>query len=198
MVSPAVWGPPTWEFFHTLSVKIREQNFKILGPIVLNFIKRICSNLPCPECSQHATNFFITNSKTVIDKKEKLIALLYIFHNKVNVRKKKDPFLYENMKIYQDKNLVDVYNNFIRVYNYKGNLNQINESFHRDRIIFDLKKFLMANVIHFTPLPKPTPTPAPITITITQEPSKTEEEPEKVESSTLNTNSSSDVIQINI
>ena len=58
IMSPNQWGPPTWTLFHTIAEKMNEEAFPVLMPQFIFFLKRICSVLPCPECSQHATQFW--------------------------------------------------------------------------------------------------------------------------------------------
>lgn len=150
MVSPNIWGPPIWKFFHTIIVKLKDENFDKVGLILFNYIKQICNYLPCPECSLHSKYFFSKVDNKTIDTKNKLLNLFYIFHNDVNKRKNKLQLKYEDIqKLYDNNNLLITYNNFVRVYNIKGNLNQINESFHRQRVIFEFKKWLMLNIRYF-------------------------------------------------
>ena len=42
------WSHPTWLFFHSLAEKINEDFLKKNTLDVLNMIKNICVNLPCP------------------------------------------------------------------------------------------------------------------------------------------------------
>jgi hypothetical protein len=150
MVLPTIWGPPIWIFFHTIIVKIKDENFDKVGLILFNYIKQICNYLPCPECSLHSKVFFSKVDNKSIDTKIKLLNLFYIFHNNVNKRKNKLQLKYEDIiNLYDNNNLLVTYNNFVRVYNIKGNLNQINESFHRQRLILEFKKWLMLNIRYF-------------------------------------------------
>ena len=54
-VDKEIWGSTTWYLFHTLIHKIKESEFLNLKNDYVYIIKTICSNLPCPECSQDAT-----------------------------------------------------------------------------------------------------------------------------------------------
>ena len=53
---PDVWGPIIWKFFHTVAENIREENDGKLASEFFIHIRSICGNLPCPECTQHATS----------------------------------------------------------------------------------------------------------------------------------------------
>lgn len=150
MVSPNIWGPPIWIFFHTLTVKLKEEGYDKIGKILFSYIKRICTLLPCQECSLHSRMFFAKIKDNTVNSKHNLINSIYLFHNTVNQRKQKQLYKYEDIvPTYTKKNLIEVYNNFARVYNTKGNLNQINESFHRQRLLFEFKKWLMSNMSSF-------------------------------------------------
>ncbi len=52
-----LWGNSTWLLFHTISEKIKDDYFLKEKNNILNYITNICYNLPCPDCSVHATNF---------------------------------------------------------------------------------------------------------------------------------------------
>jgi hypothetical protein len=143
------WGPSTWLFMHTLVSKIKEDSFKIIGNQLIYVLVQICHNLPCPECCQHAKQFWknvkIENVKT----KQELIALVFVFHNAVNKRKKYPLYKYENLNYYNDKNLIETYNIFSKNFNTRGNMNLISEEFHRKRMITSLKNWLTTNLKHF-------------------------------------------------
>ena len=148
-MSPNSWGPSTWIFMHTLAAKIKETSFPIIAPNLILVLIQICNNLPCPDCAQHSKEFWLNVKTANIKTKTDLINLLFVFHNMVNKRKKYPPFKYENMKHYESRNVIDTYNYFSRNFNTKGNMNLINESFHRNRMLASLRTWLMANIKHF-------------------------------------------------
>lgn len=148
-MSPSQWGPPTWIFFHTLSEKIRDDSFSIIGQSLLLQIKNICYHLPCPDCTMHAKEFWSRIQIGNIKSKQDLINLVYTFHNIVNRRRGQPLFKYENLSIYKNKNLVETFNVFSRNFNTKGNMNLINESFHRNLMLQNLRKWIMNNIRHF-------------------------------------------------
>jgi hypothetical protein len=110
---------------------------------------QICNNLPCPECAQHAKEFWRKVKVANITTKYDLINLLYVFHNMVNKRKKTHPFKYDSLRIYEIKNVIDTYNQFSRNFNTRGNMNLINESFHRNMMLSSLRNWMMSNIQHF-------------------------------------------------
>jgi len=146
MSPPEIWGPPLWRLFHTMAAQINDDR---LIPLVMGHIKRICTYLPCPDCSKHATDFW-SRVKNPTNKQE-FIDILYNFHNQVNYRKRKPPHKYELVDNYGRINLVYAFNDFIRVYNTRGNMNQLAESFQREIIVKKFKQFMVANLTNFSP-----------------------------------------------
>lgn len=145
MPSPEIWGPPIWTLFHVLIESIKEETFNTSMPQLVGFIKRICSDLPCPECSQHATKILAKLSLQELSNKEVLKNTFYIFHNMVNVKKNKPLFNYGNINRYRTIPLNIAFNNFVNVYNTKGNMRMLTESFRRKLTIQDFKKWLLRN-----------------------------------------------------
>jgi hypothetical protein len=149
-MSPNQWGPPTWTLFHTLAEKINEAEFPTLMPQLIFFIRRICSVLPCPECSQHATTFWKKVNVPGIQNKNDLRNLLCMFHNIVNKRKNKPLFNHDKLtETYSSRNSIDVYNHFVSVYQTNGNMNLIADAFQRKMILVQFKKWIMTNFRHF-------------------------------------------------
>jgi hypothetical protein len=148
-MSPSYWGPSTWIFMHTLAAKIKESSFPLVSPNLIMFLIQICNNLPCPECSEHAKQFWSKVKTSNINNKTDLINLLFVFHNMVNKRKQLKAFKYENLKYYESRNLIETYNTFSKNFNTRGNMNLINESFRRNMMLTSLRKWIMANIIHF-------------------------------------------------
>jgi hypothetical protein len=148
-MSPSYWGPSTWVFMHTLAAKIKEDSFPLIGPKLIITLIQICNNLPCPDCAKHAKEFWSKVKVVNIKNKSDLVNLLFVFHNMVNKRRNVKGFKYENLKYYETKNVIETYNIFSRNFNTRGNMNLINESFHRNMMIASLKKWIMTNINHF-------------------------------------------------
>jgi len=145
----SVWGPHVWNFFHTIAEKVKEESFPIIGLQLFSYIKRICYLLPCPDCSEHAKVFLGRINPNLFKTKENLINYLYIFHNNVNVRKNKQQYSTTDLKIYETRDLIYTYNIFTKVYNTKGNLRMLTDTFHRTRLIAEFRIWLMKNIQHF-------------------------------------------------
>lgn len=95
------WGKPTWHFFHIFSAKIKEEFFKQHRMEILQILESICSVLPCPICSKHATEYLINNRFLQIQSKAELIEFFYNFHNTVNGRKGYPQYSRTQLSIYE-------------------------------------------------------------------------------------------------
>ena len=75
--------------------------------------------------------------------------MLYVFHNQVNLRKQKPAFSYSGMDKYKNSNLVQVFNRFITVYHNKGNMKMLTETFQRQMVIQEFRKWMVRNISAF-------------------------------------------------
>ncbi len=143
------WGPHIWKLFHVLAGNIKDESFNIIGHDLLNFIKRICSNLPCPNCAKHAISFMNKINPTVIKTKQDLIVTLFIFHNSVNKRKNKPIASDSILMQYNNENILDTYNNFIKVFHTNRNTKLLADNLHRRFIVKEFKSWFLNNIKHF-------------------------------------------------
>jgi len=150
MSPPEIWGPPVWTLFHCLSACIKDDNsFLHLRKSIFQIILSICKNLPCPFCAQDASLFLGKINIETIKTKQEFINMLYLFHNYVNKKTKKQLYNSTNILKYNNCNLINVIHRFIKVYNTKGNMNLINESFQRQLTIKNFRQWFHNNVNHF-------------------------------------------------
>lgn len=150
MSPPSQWGPPTWRFIHTLAHKIHDDHFAELGPVLVSFIVQICHTLPCPDCAQHAREFWKSTPAGATESKQKLINVLYVFHNRVNSRRGTPLFKYEELQRYREIQFIPCYNNFARNFVVRGgNPNLIAESMRRAMMMRELRKWLFNNIRAF-------------------------------------------------
>lgn len=149
MTTPEQWGPATWALLHILTEKVKEEHYHLIYIQLFNFILSIAHNLPCPICQQHAkqalSQIKVSNLKT----KDALKNMLYTFHNSVNKRKNFPLYKYEDLDKYKNKSLIVSFNNFVKNYHTKGNMSLINDTFHRNLLIKNLRKWLMENLKYF-------------------------------------------------
>jgi hypothetical protein len=151
MASKDTWGPATWTLFHTLAEKIQDNQFNDTKSDLLTFIKRICSNLPCPDCAAHATQYTAKLTPNHFASKEQFKLFLFHFHNSVNMRTGKRPFTLEELNAkYSRANTFAVVPHFIKVYSYRNtNVRLLINSFHKDILIKDFIKWMRENSSRF-------------------------------------------------
>ena len=51
------WAISTWHLFHFIGEKISDKFYIENKEEIINMIKTICYNLPCPDCAGHATYY---------------------------------------------------------------------------------------------------------------------------------------------
>ena len=155
MVSKSVWGPCVWYLFHTLAYKAVPENFAEVKTELIQYIQRICANLPCPECTQHATDFMKSNSRIIalITTKEQLHYFLVDFHNSVNVRKQKPAFTYEQAnEKYKLAKTSEVVQYFFQIYGERsngGNLKMFTNGLHKKLLLSDFSAWMVHNYPKF-------------------------------------------------
>tara|TARA_B100000900_G_scaffold414467_1_gene441186 strand:+ start:3168 stop:3629 length:462 start_codon:yes stop_codon:yes gene_type:complete len=127
------WGNSVWYIFHSLAYKINESHFNEVKDDFIYIIKTVCSNLPCPECSNDAMNELNKVQFNNIKSKEELKLLLFNFHNHIN--KKLNKPIFELSKLddkYSKANLNAICNNFYIIFMSNSNIPQLmSASFHR-------------------------------------------------------------------
>jgi len=135
------WGNISWILMHSLAQKVTENKFIDCKQILIIIIFDICSNLPCPDCREHAIKLLKTSNIHKISNKKQLISFLCEFHNIVNKKLKKPTKNIEEVeKQYSTAKLNMIVTIFFRVYNSViYNEKMIADSFRRK--IF-LKKLL--------------------------------------------------------
>jgi hypothetical protein len=148
------WGEPIWTLLHTLSCKIREEYFAIKKEELLQNVVRICTNLPCPTCSNHAREYLNQYlNLQYIRTKEDLKNFFFHFHQMVNIRKHYALYNRENLEAdYQQKSTVDVFNRFYVAYlkNYQLERDMVNSMFRRSVAIL-VKDWFKNNLYIFEP-----------------------------------------------
>lgn len=130
------WGNATWLLFHTLAAQIDETKFTEFKNSLISIITTTCHNLPCPMCSQDASNILKKANIHNINTKKDFIEFLRQFHNIVNIKLQHKTFSIEELKIYDNVHLVNVINNFINLYiKPSGNMKMIINTFQRQNFI---------------------------------------------------------------
>jgi hypothetical protein len=145
------WGNATWIFLHTISYKIKEEEFVNVRHDMIEIFKQICFVLPCPYCQKHAKDFIGKNDFNKIKNKDDYIIMLWSFHNLVNVRTGKQQFKLVETKKYEKAVLINVLKYF--EYNFMRPINNqrlLMDSLGRGRAINRVKTFINNNKDKFT------------------------------------------------
>ena len=149
-VKEMLWGEPTWIFLHTLAEKIKDEEFHKLRKELLDNILKICNNLPCPICSQHAIRYMNGVNFNNIQTKEQLKLFLFSFHNTVNRRKDYEQFNVADLSKYQNANTINIIRNFFYHFSKRTyNVRMAVDNLHRHKMLKELKEWLEKNAYSF-------------------------------------------------
>ena len=142
------WGEPTWFLLHTLAEKIKDDQFVNIRASLLNIIYLICTNLPCPDCSNHAKTYLDGINFNTVQTKTQLKRLLFDFHNTVNKRKGYALFDYAELdEKYSKAVTINIIYNFMHFYNSKSfSIKMIANDIYRNRIIETIKNWFNMNI----------------------------------------------------
>ncbi len=147
MSSKKQWGNACWYLFHTLAYKLKEEHTNEIQNI-LNHIIAICSNLPCPDCSEHAIQTLNRLNRNAINSKESLVNAIFQFHNIVNRHTGKSQFSRkEHDELYARASFYPIYNNFwtVMLLNAKGERAMI-YNLARKNALLSFDKYIKQNV----------------------------------------------------
>ena len=146
------WGRPIWTFFHVTAEKIKPEFFGIVIREYLNYIVLICNILPCPICSQHASEYLRSINLNNIKTKDDLINLFFNFHNVVNVRKGYQVASKNSIPAYNEMSTVTVIKQFMVAFEDKTrSMKLMADDIARGRIVEKLKFWINANIQYFEP-----------------------------------------------
>lgn len=145
------WGPPTWLYLHTIAEKVKGTSFQQIRKDLFRIIYTICTNLPCPMCSNHAKEYFSKINVESIRTKNDLKQFLFVFHNSVNTRKGLKLFSYSDLdETYSKGDYIAITNNFMKFYQEKSrNIHLIADEMHKQRIVKLVQQWIIDNVEHF-------------------------------------------------
>lgn len=145
------WGKITWFLFHTLAEKIKEESFNEKKDDLFKLIFLICSNLPCPECQEHALQTLKLLKINAIKSKCDFKKFIWSFHNIVNRRRKMPMFSYEDCEtMYNKAKMENILNNFYIIWGKQYRVMKLmGDTFKRDRCIEYIKKWMANNGSHF-------------------------------------------------
>ena len=146
------WGRPIWTFFHVLSKKIKDEYFNLVIHDFLRYVSLICSALPCPVCSAHASQYIKSINLNNIKNKEDLINFFFVFHNAVNQRKGYVVLQKDNIPTYETANTIAVIKNFVLAFEDKSrSMKLMADDLARARISAEFKTWINKNIQYFDP-----------------------------------------------
>lgn len=146
------WGRPIWTFFHVMAQKIKPEYFNLVIKEYLNYALSICATLPCPICSNHASEYMRAINLNNIRSKNDLIHLFYTFHNVVNQRKGYPVLQKDQIPKYETANTIVAIKDFMRAYEDKSrSIKLMADDLARARISSQLKNWINKNIQYFDP-----------------------------------------------
>jgi glutaredoxin-related protein len=130
---------------------VREEYFYSIREELLSVIYSICSNLPCPDCATHASEYLNSIQYKQIQSKEQLKNVLFQFHNNVNIRKNIPIFPRDQLEQkYQSIPLISTIYIFMEHFQDKHkSIRMISNDFYRARLSDNLKTWFNTNITKF-------------------------------------------------
>lgn len=116
-----VWGPHIWTFLHCFCEKLSYNYFNLNRTEIINFVKTIMFNLPCPMCSNDTRIQFNKVNIEKMKTKEELKMLIFYYHNYVNKKLRKREVDIKILEQYKKYNIYKCYKNFLKVFIKKYN-----------------------------------------------------------------------------
>ena len=145
-----LWGEPIWTFIHSICEKVKDDEFHKIKNDLIETLKLICTNLPCPDCSTHSKQYLDKLYSSSIKNKNDLKMYFFIFHNDVNKRTGKSEESVEILKKYEIADLNNVYNRFIFFFKEQyHSVKLISENLYRLRIAGSIETWFKQNNKHF-------------------------------------------------
>lgn len=150
-LSKQLWGNHIWYFMHCLAEKIKSEYFLEEKNNIIDIIKKISNNLPCPECSDHANTLLKKYNFKNINDKNQLKKFLYEFHNSINIKLNKPVFNYELLdETYKNSNIFIALHNINIILNTKINAPKLMMgSMHRHSLSKYLVNYFIQNKIKY-------------------------------------------------
>lgn len=146
------WGRPIWTFFHVMAQKVKPEYFNLVIKDFLKNVLLICGTLPCPICSNHASEYMRAINLNNIRSKDDLINLFYNFHNVVNQRKGYAVLQKNQIPNYENSNTVAVIKAFVQAFEDKSrSMKLMADDMARARISSQFKFWINGNIQYFEP-----------------------------------------------
>lgn len=137
------WGKITWFLLHGIAEKCRSDNYHIYKNELFTVIINIIYNLPCPDCRQHAINFFKKKNANMYPTKESLIDLIFKFHNLVNERIHKPIYSKQDLIKYKRLDFMKTVQLFEHIYTRNSYNRLLGDQMSRRFMMNNIKKVLL-------------------------------------------------------
>lgn len=150
--SKSSWGSATWYLLHTLSFKLKDTVSSDKRKELLDLLFQICTNLPCPDCSNHSLTYLTSIGYLKrLYTKEEMKKVFFDFHNNVNRRKGYALYMHEQ---FDDKYSLSVTKNVIGYFLqlFRGNSKVpklMSDNLHRQALNASLRNWFSANIALF-------------------------------------------------
>ena len=95
-MDPNVWGPPAWEFLHSVTFQYPENPANFGRKKYYSFFESLKHVIPCPTCKSHYTQHF-ERYPIRLDSRKDLIEWLIDIHNEVNKITNKKLWSYDDV-----------------------------------------------------------------------------------------------------
>jgi len=145
------WGEHVWFMIHTLTVLVKEDVFPTIQAELIGHLYSICTNLPCPICSDHAKTYLKSINFKSIQTKEQMKNLFHQFHNFVNTQKNYPLFPREQLETkYQTAILPNILVNFQLAFQDKSfNPRHISDQHIRKRVLNSFTEWMYKHIQDF-------------------------------------------------
>ena len=145
----AEWGPDTWALLHTIAEKIYDDKFNNSKNEIFKIITLIAISVPCPHCRNHASDYLKHNNIHRCNTKHDLKLFIFNFHNNVNSRLGKQPYVFATLSKYNNYNLANLFGQY-SIKNKQNRSNDLSFSFHRNINIKIILGLLVKNTQTFS------------------------------------------------
>tara|TARA_Y100000816_G_C26075960_1_gene566391 strand:+ start:29 stop:484 length:456 start_codon:yes stop_codon:yes gene_type:complete len=149
-MSKAEWGRATWYLLHTLPLKLKKTESSHI-PTLWEKLSKICSVLPCPDCSSHAKGYIKYNAPKMKGDIGSLNMFFLNMHNWVNRRLKKPEVSAEQcVQKFSRANTNAVVRYFLQILSKNARHDKaMLESFNRQRIMKEFANYFNKNAHRF-------------------------------------------------
>lgn len=145
------WGPIIWKTLHCIPTKIKDDEFLNEREQIIKIITNICSNLPCPQCSSHATGMIRRHKLRDIKTKRDMISFVHFMHNQVNKRLKKKQYAIQELEDYNKYNIRTVLSDYYSLnINMRAGEKMMLYSYHRKAFLESFQKYFNQNISKFS------------------------------------------------